>query len=244
MGALDYLSVLVLGLTGTGHCIGMCGAFAVAAGAGQGGGITLLLRQVSYQMGKATAYVFIGVLLTLAAGALAGAEGLGRFGEVLGWIVGGVMILGGVAQLTGFRIGARAERLPGGSGFCAAVSAAARAPTLVRSLLIGWVNGFLPCGLSLMALLYLAQFGSVLDTTVGAYVFGLGTLPGLWLVAALGHRLSTRHRTLWVRFAGVALIALGVLTIVRGLPQVHEWMHGTLVPGGENAAGHPGHGGH
>jgi sulfite exporter TauE/SafE len=55
MGALDYLSVFVLGLTGTGHCIGMCGAFAVAAGAGKGGGGLLLLRQVSYQLGKSTA---------------------------------------------------------------------------------------------------------------------------------------------------------------------------------------------
>jgi len=243
MGALDYMSVLVLGLSGTGHCIGMCGAFAVAAGAGQGGGITLLLRQVSYQLGKATAYVFIGVILTLAAGALAGTAGLGRFGEVLGWVVGGVMILGGVAQLAGFRIGVRAERFMEGGGFCAAVFAAARAPTLARSLLIGWVNGFLPCGLSLMVLLSMARFGSVLDTTVGAYVFGLGTLPGLWLVAALGQRFSARHRAAWVRFAGVALIALGVLTIVRGLPQVHEWMHGTLVPGGDTT-GHSGHGGH
>ncbi|HEY5551637.1 MAG TPA: sulfite exporter TauE/SafE family protein [Opitutaceae bacterium] len=241
MGALDYISVFVLGLTGTGHCIGMCGAFAVAAGAGPGGGIMLLLRQVSYQLGKSTAYVFLGVLLTLAASAMSDADRLGRFGEVLGWIVGGVMILGGAAQLSGFRIGPRAERLLGGGGFCATVFAAARAPTLARSLLVGWVNGFLPCGLSFAALLFMAQFGSVLDTTVGAYVFGLGTLPGLWLVAGIGQRFSTRHRVAWVRFAGVALIALGLLTIFRGVPEVHEWVHGALVPGGHSGAGHAHH---
>lgn len=241
MGAVDYLSVFVLGLTGTGHCIGMCGAFAVVAGAGQGGGIMLLLRQVSYQLGKATAYVFLGVILTLAASAMSRTKGLGAFGEVLGWIVGGVMILGGVAQLADFRIGPRAEKLLGGSGFCSTVFAAARAPTLARSLLVGWVNGFLPCGLSFAALLYMAQFGSVLDTTVGAYVFGLGTLPGLWLVAAIGQRFSARHRVVWLRFAGAALIALGVLTIVRGVPEVHDWMHRMLVPGRHDGAGHAGH---
>jgi sulfite exporter TauE/SafE len=241
MGALDYLSMFVLGLTGTGHCIGMCGAFAVAAGAGKGGGGLLLLRQVSYQLGKSTAYVFLGVILTLAASAMSGPDGLGAFGKILGWIVGGVMILGGAAQLAGFRIGPRAERLLGGRGFCATVFAAAQAPTLARSLLIGWVNGFLPCGLSFAALLYMAQFGSVLDTTVGAYVFGLGTLPGLWLVAALGQRFSARHRAAWIKFAGVALIALGLLTIVRGVPEVHEWVHGTLMPGGHEGSGHAGH---
>jgi hypothetical protein len=28
---------------------------------------------------------------------------------------------------------------------------------------------------------------------------------------------------------------------VRGLPQVHEWMHGTLVPGGDAATNHAHH---
>lgn len=241
MGLFDYASVFLLGLTGTGHCIGMCGAFAVAAGAGQGGGGAVFLRQVCYQIGKATAYLFLGVLLTLAAGAMADAAGFGRFGEILTSIVGVVMILGGIAQISGIRIGAKTERLLSGNGFCAALFAAARAPTFARSFFIGWVNGFLPCGLSLAALLYLAQFGSVLDTAVGAYVFGFATLPGLWLVAALGQRFSAKRRAAWVRFTGIALIALGALTIVRGVPVVHEWAHRLLVPGSSSDAAHHGH---
>lgn len=241
MGALDYFSVFMLGLTGTGHCIGMCGAFAVAAGAGQGGGGLIFLRQVSYQVGKATAYVFLGVILTLAVSAMSDANGLGAFARVVGWVVGGVMVLGGVAQLAGFRIGMKAERLLGGSSFCSAAFAAARAPTFARSLFIGWVNGFLPCGLSFAALVYLASFRSVLDTTVGAYVFGLGTLPGLWLVAAIGQRFSAKHRLAWVRFSGVALILLGLLTIFRGTPEVHGWMHRWLMPGFGSDMSHMGH---
>jgi len=241
MGAIDYLSVFLLGLTGTGHCVGMCGAFAVAAGAGPGGGLLLFLRQVSYQLGKATSYVFMGVILTIGARSLSNADGIGAFGEILGWIVGGVMILAGVAQLGGFRIGIRAERWLGGSKFCSTALAAARAPTFARSLLIGWINGFLPCGLSFAALIFLARFGSVLDTTIGAYVFGLATLPGLWLVAACGHRLSVRFRTAWIRISGIALILLGVLTIFRGVPDVHNWAHRLLVPGAHSDTGHMGH---
>ena len=37
---------------------------------------------------------------------------------------------------------------------------------------------------------------------------------------------------------------IAVIGVVAGLPQVHEWMHGTLVPGGDDTAGHSGHGGH
>ena len=201
----------------------------------------LLMRQATYQLGKATAYVFLGVLLTLATGAVVHTEGMSTFSQVLGWIVGGIMILGGIAQLAGMRIGSRAERFLSGNSFCAAAFAAARAPTLARSLLIGWVNGFLPCGLSFSALLYMARFGSVLDTTAGAYVFGLGTLPGLWLVAAIGQRFSARHRAVWVRFSGVALVLLGALTIVRGVPAVHEWMHRIFMYGGSGSMGGMGH---
>lgn len=241
MGPIDYLSVFLLGLAGTGHCIGMCGAFAIAAGAGPGGAPRLVLRQVSYQLGKATSYVFIGVLLTLGAGSFAGVDGVSALGNVLGWIVGGFMAAMGVLQLGGFSLGLRAERWLGGGGACATIFAAAKAPTMPRSLLIGWINGFLPCGLSIAALLYLARFGSVLDTTLGAYVFGFGTMPGLLATAALGQRMSVSFRTAWVRISGVALVILGIVTVVRGVPEFHEWIHGILVPGGHSGMEHQGH---
>lgn len=241
MGALEFLSVFVLGLTGTGHCVGMCGAFAVAAGAGPGGAGTLFLRQVSYQIGKATSYVFIGVILTLGAASVSVQSGTSGFGVLLGWVVGGLMIVLGAAQLSGIRIGPRAEKLLSGPGFCSAAFAVARAPTVARSLLIGWINGFLPCGLSIAALLYLASFGSVLGTTVGAYVFGLGTLPGLWLLAAFGNRLSVRHRAVWVKVSAIALILLGAVTLFRGVPEFHHWVHKHLAPGSGTHSSHEEH---
>jgi hypothetical protein len=45
----------------------------------------------------------------------------------------------------------------------------------------------------------------------------------------------------WIKFAGIALIALGLLTIVRGVPAVHEWVHETLMPAGHEGSGHAGH---
>jgi sulfite exporter TauE/SafE len=134
-----------------------------------------------------------------------------------------------------------------GSRVCGALAAVWRSPSLFKCVLIGWVNGFLPCGLSLTALLYLASFGSVTALAVGVYFFGLATMPGLLAVSLLGREWSVSRRRGLVRASGVALVLFGLTTIVRGAPAVHHWFHHHLVPAragpamdmpGEHAAPH------
>jgi sulfite exporter TauE/SafE len=239
----DYLGVLLLGLLGTGHCVGMCGAFAVLASAGAGGAGRVIARQVSYQLGKATSYVFVGVLLLLAGQWIEAKTSLDNFQNVLGWIAGAVMVLAGAMYALEWRLPVGAARWWQGSTACGAVAALWRSPSLFKSLLIGWVNGFLPCGLSLMALLYLASFNSPKGVVIGAYVFGLATLPGLLAVALVGQKISVQRRRWLVRASGVALMVFGVLTLVRGQPAVHHWMHEHLMwgQGGAAGAGHEHH---
>jgi uncharacterized protein len=239
----DYVGVLVLGLLGTGHCVGMCAAFAIAASAGQGGVGRVVARQVSYQIGKATSYLFLGVLLLLAGQWIEARTSLDNFQTVLGFVAGAVMILAGAMYVLEWRLPAGAARWWQGSAVCGAVGGLWRSPSLFKSLLIGWVNGFLPCGLSLMALLYLVSFNSASGVVIGAYVFGLATMPGLLAVALVGQKISLARRRWLVRASGVALVIFGVLTLVRGQPAVHHWMHEHLMWGSAGAAsgGHEHH---
>jgi sulfite exporter TauE/SafE len=236
----DYLGVFVLGLLGSGHCVGMCGAFALAASAGAHGAWGVTLRQISYQLGKATSYVFLGVLLLLGSQWVEAQASLENFQNALGAVVGAAMIVVGLSYALELRLSARVSRWWPGGAACGAVAALGRSTSLFRGLLIGWVNGVLPCGLSLMALLYLVSFNSAAGVVAGAYVFGLATLPGLLVVALVGNKLDVARRRWLVRASGVALVAFGVLTLVRGQPAVHHWMHEHLIWG--NAAGaHHGH---
>ena len=241
----DYLGVFVLGLLGTGHCVGMCGAFAVAAGAGAGGAWRVVARQVSYQLGKATSYVFVGVLLLLAGQWVEAQTSLENFQTILGWIAGAVMIVAGLAYALEVRLPPVIARWWQGSAACGALGGLWRSPSLFKSLLIGWVNGFLPCGLSLMALLYLVSFNSAKGVVLGAYIFGLATTPGLLVVALAGQKIGLARRRWLVRASGVALVIFGALTLVRGQPAVHHWMHRHLmwsdgvVGGGQSS--HEGH---
>jgi hypothetical protein len=228
----DYVGIFLLGLSGTGHCLGMCGAFSLAVSAGAQRPSIVVWRQLSYQLGKATSYAFIGTLLLLVSGAVEARWPLLRFQSVLGGIVGAVMIAMGVSYAAELRLPMGAMRWWQGSALCGAMTGLWRSPSLLKSLLIGWVNGFLPCGLSLMALLALANRGSTVGVVVGAYVFGFATLPGLLAVGLLGQRIGVTQRRWLVRLGGVALVVFGVLTLVRGVPAVHVWMHEHLMFGG------------
>jgi sulfite exporter TauE/SafE len=228
----DYVGIFLLGLSGTGHCLGMCGAFSLAVSAGAQRPAIVLWRQVSYQLGKATSYAFIGTVLLFVSGTVEAQWPLLRLQAGLGWLVGTTMIVMGLAYAVEWRLPTVATRWWQGSAVCGALAGLWRSPSLFRSLLIGWVNGFLPCGLSLMALLALASRGSTVGVVVGAYVFGFTTLPGLLAVGVLGQRIGVTHRRWLVRLGGIALVLFGVLTLVRGVPAVHMWLHEHLMFGG------------
>lgn len=216
----------------------MCAVFALGVASGERRFGTMLGRQVAYQAGKATAYLFIGALLLVAGRWWDAGNPVMRVQSVIGLVVGGGMIALGLANLTEWRPPVAWTRWWQGSAACGAVAGLWRTPSLGRSVLTGWVNGFLPCGLSLMALLYLVGTNSAETLVVGTYVFGLGTTPALVAIAWGGNRWSASRRRALVRWGGALLIVMGGLTLFRGNEAVHGWMHRHLmVPLGAS----PGH---
>jgi sulfite exporter TauE/SafE len=145
------------------------------------------------------------------------------------------MIGMGLAYALEWRAPARWSAFWHDSTACRSLAQIWRSPSLLKSVLAGWLNGFLPCGLSLMAILYLVGTNSAATVVVGAYAFGFSTLPGLFAVGYLGQRFSLGRRRLLVRVGGVALIALGLLTLIRGDPRIHGWFHDHLMFGDDPA---------
>jgi sulfite exporter TauE/SafE len=239
----DYGAVALMGLLGGAHCAGMCAPFALAVTAGARGGAGLLLaRHAAYQLGKATAYVFLGVLLLLAAGWVDIVAPLAHLQNWLAGVAGGVLIGIGLGYLFAWRWAAVLANEGGLVGrACGALSVLWATPSLWRCVLTGWVNGFLPCGLSLAALFYLVSRDSLEGVVAGAYVFGFATMPALLVTGWLGQRLTARMRGRGLRVAGALLVAFGVLTFFRGTEAVHGWFHRHTLPA-EAAGAHAGHG--
>jgi len=82
---------------------------------------------------------------------------------------------------------------------------------------IGFLNGFLPCGL-----VYMAIFGSIVSNGIAQSaiymaLFGLGTVPLMTTAIYLGKFLNNTIKQRIRRTVPVFVIIIGVLFILRGL---------------------------
>lgn len=187
----------------------MCGGFVALLGAGSGPG-----RRAAYFAGKTLSYSALGAL----AGALGGslATLAGGLGGVLGVGLGGMMVaIGlGVCGVAWGRAGAPGARVAFVLGPAIGRLVGAGSPVALVGL--GALNGLLPCGLVYGMLAAAATSGSAASGAATLAVFGLATIPALTLTGVLGARLRPQGRLRMQRLAGVLVIVMGVLTVVRG----------------------------
>lgn len=205
------------GLLGSAHCIGMCGAFALAIGAGGRSWLDNALRQGVYTLGRIFTYgcggltaAFLGSqlqrqlplwipaqsLLSIFAGIILTAQGLAILG--LPWLR-----LNGAAK-------------PASCQAATAFRTIMMSPSLLAVFLAGVATGFLPCALVYAYLALAARSGDLLTGTLLMAAMGAGTAP-LMILSGLGMsslRLTTRHQIL--RIAAVLVIATGIASLVRG----------------------------
>jgi sulfite exporter TauE/SafE len=222
-----YLLVFVAGLAGSFHCIGMCGGFACALGTDPNGRAASVARHLLYNAGRVTTYVFLGLLAGSIGGALFVAEGahaipvldgpIGSGQRILTVLAGGLMIvmalqvLGLLQRFHGALVGFGAQALVGAMRHLLA----ARGPAAPVAL--GIVNGFLPCPL---VYAFVAQAASTANAPSGLLTmaaFGLGTFPAMLLMGGIGRLLRPMWRRRGVRVAGGLILALGLVTIGRGI---------------------------
>ncbi|GIX31166.1 MAG: membrane protein [Porticoccaceae bacterium] len=214
---VGLFAMVLIGVAGGGHCLGMCGGIAGAlslAGPGRGWAVPL------YNAGRIGGYALLGAAVG-AAGAWGG-EALG-WGGVLRALAGGLMVLAGLYLLgvgraapleaLGLRLWRQLRPLAG---------RLLPADRPLKVLLLGGLWGFLPCGLTYTALALAAVSGGAAAGALAMAAFGIGTLPALaaggWAAAWLG---AARLRGL----SGAALVAFGLWTAAAplvGLPGDHD----------------------
>lgn len=218
----ELTALFMLGLLGTGHCIGMCGPLIVAL-PGQTGRFS---AHLAYHTGRLITYTLIGALM----GALGG--GLIRLASVLGsdpmaWMARtqlGIGLLAGLFLLFfGLsRLGFVAEpdwlavaspsSMPGWRGLMNRVADRRSNGDL---FLMGLILGGLPCGLSYAAFAKALSAGGMLAGGAMALVFGLGTLPGLLAVGAGAAAFLRRYRRQADLLAGLIMLGMAAMLLVN-----------------------------
>lgn len=208
-------TAFILGLLGSFHCVGMCGPIALMLPIDRNNSFKKVLQIAVYQIGKASSYVLLGFVFGLIGKGLF----LKDYQQTLSIFIGVIMIV--VVLLSFFRVStSRYTILPITRLISKVKSAMAqelRKKKMSSVFTIGFLNGFLPCGLVYMALFGALAQSSLIQSMLYMLVFALGTAPLMTLAVYLGNFLSLNLRNHIQKAIPFFVILIGVLFILRGL---------------------------
>ena len=208
------VSALILGLMGSLHCVGMCGPIAFMLPVDRTNNYKKFGQIFIYHFGRLLAYGIIGLIFGLLG------KGLSIFGiqQKLSIIIGIIMILVVLIPYKTFnkynlskpiyKIISKVKNQLG-------KELKKKSPDTF--LTIGFLNGFLPCGLVYMALFGSIAMGDALQGSLYMMLFGVGTLPLMTAAIYFSNLLKGGIRQKVQRAIPVFVIIIGALFILRGL---------------------------
>lgn len=216
MGGGVYGVLLLSGLVGSlGHCLGMCGPLVLMVGLQfRARGLAAIPHHLSYHFARITVYALLGAIVGAIGSLLGLGSGLNRLAGAVSLSVGLAVMLFGIGYLGWLPLG----RLDASAGWLSgAMGKALKRGGSLGALLLGGLNGLLPCGLVYSALLLTATTGGPLPGGLGMFLFGIGTIPALVVVGVGAGTLSVRFRQALTRVAGVVIVVAGLQLALRGL---------------------------
>ncbi|UII77059.1 sulfite exporter TauE/SafE family protein [Flagellimonas sp. HMM57] len=208
------LSALALGLLGSLHCLGMCGPIAFMLPLERDNKVKKATQLFIYHSGRLLAYGIIGMLFGFLG------KGLSLFGmqQKLSIGIGVIMILLVVLPSKYFNKYQFSRPIYKVLGKVKSkLGAELKKKTPDAFLTIGFLNGFLPCGLVYMALLGAIAFGNPLQGGLYMVLFGAGTVPLMTLVVFSEGLLGSPIKSKIRKLVPIFVLLIGVLFIIRGL---------------------------
>lgn len=180
---------------------------------------------ILFNLGRVAGYMFFGALL----GALGSVLQLSPFFTgILTVLVGVVMLIMGL-QLTNVLPGLNQLRftLPKSFSRVLGIKNAAGRYSDSKTLLLGALTFFLPCGFTQAMQLYAVSSGNFASGALIMGLFALGTMPGLLSLGGLVSVFKKTSANKFFKFAGVVVVALALFNISNGF-SLTGWSDGVL----------------
>ena len=219
------LTALIMGLTGSLHCVGMCSPLAMAVG---NMNTRAFLNRVTYNAGRIVTYGVLGLGIAGVGLALP----ISKFQNLVSVFLGVILLLAGIGLLkVNIPIFSRAI------GTLTYTIKKLFTKFLNRKnfgsvFLLGTLNGILPCGLVWIALTYSLTLQSPLAGFSFMVLFGVGTLPVMLGFTSIITQLLKRFNFNFQHITSAMLILSGILLIVRvfiiHLPHHHSLQQGVI----------------
>ncbi len=213
---IEFPLILVAGVLGSSHCIGMCGPFALAIGAAAPDWKRNVVRQLTYGFGRIFTYTFLG--------ATAGFGGMALTNRFSAWtkLPAILSILAGLFLLYQglLSAGVLPRRAVNSTSGCLSASFFAsfiRDPRRRYVFLAGLMTGFLPCGLVYAFLAMAASSGSMARGLLTMMLFGLGTMPVMVATGCGSVVFGWHSLARLMRIAAWAVVVAGCICVARGI---------------------------
>jgi hypothetical protein len=207
---MDCWTAFVLGLVGSAHCAGMCGPLALAMPGAGTSGPGFWAGRLGYNLGRILTYGALGVVFGLAGRSLFLA-GLQR------WLsIGlGAALLAGLLASRRLALWRPLTALV--EGLKSKMSVLLRRRSFVSLVVLGLLNGLLPCGLVYAACAGAAATSGILAGAQYMAAFGAGTAPMMLAIGLCGRLVPLTLRLKLRKAIPIAVFLLATLLILRGL---------------------------
>lgn len=204
---------LFLGFFSSLHCVGMCGPIALALPVHQFSVTKKTLYIITYHLGRILTYALLGVLFGLLGNGLFIA---GLHQNVS--IILGILLILGVLFFNESSIQSKLyTNTKAYMKFKSYFGTFIQKKTWGSFLVLGLLNGLLPCAMVYMALFGATATQGALHGAMFMMWFGVGTIPLMTAVVWLSQWVNKYFKNKLKKLVPIFLILTGVLLIVRGM---------------------------
>ncbi|MFM2156763.1 MAG: hypothetical protein RL516_1512 [Bacteroidota bacterium] len=206
------ISALSLGFLGSFHCLGMCGPIALSLPVVDGDARHFYLGRLIYQLGRITMYMLLGVIAGL----------IGISFQLKGMqsdlsIFSGILIILVVLFLNDKLVSKVNGRLLIISfKIKSVIGNYIQKKSFTSMYVVGLANGILPCGFVYLAMAGAISYGAIKNAALYMLLFGLGTLPLMYIVAVSQNIFSPKVKLSINKLSPFIAIALALFLIHRG----------------------------
>ena len=203
-----FYTALIMGLAGSLHCAGMCSPLAMAITRNN----PFVLARVLYNAGRVLTYAILGAMVATV-GTLVQ---LAPYQQIISISLGCIFLLMGMGGISSIRIPYMTAGINHFTGWLKLLfGSVLKIKSMGATILLGMLNGLLPCGLTYLALTACLISPTPMDGFLFMIFFGLGTWPvmiGLTWVLNISFFKRAFNAP---RLSKIALIFVGCLLFAR-----------------------------
>lgn len=239
---MGYGMLFVIGLVTSVHCVAMCGGINLSQcipkgeKSGEEGRLSALRPSFLYNLGRVVSYTVVGFIV----GALGSAITFSNTAQgVLKLVAGVFMVIMGINMLGLFpwlrKLNPRMPKI-----FARRIN---REKSKSKSpLIVGLLNGLMPCGPLQAMQIYALSTGSPIAGALSMLIFSLGTVPLMFGLGALSSALGKKFTKKVMTVGSVLVVVLGLSMLTQGwsLSGFSLFSQGNAPISGNDLAGGPG----